>query len=142
MEWILLAIVSNLDTLFYILLIYMFYRAIKSFIYPDGTSRCPKCNSVIHKNAQICKSCKFNVRSVRDDKAKKFQAENLAKIKAKKEANELSPSTKPLKPNSSDDKQEEIVKPSKEKKYSIDGITFKTKSDYDNYKKNKSNTSK
>jgi hypothetical protein len=49
--------------------------------------------------------------------AKKFQEENLAKIEAKKKAakkknNQKSPSNKPLEPNSSGNKQDEIVKPS------------------------------
>jgi hypothetical protein len=89
------------------------YILYKYFI-GDRDGKCPNCHSKIPKEAKVCKHCKFSIRKIRDDKAKKFQAENLAKIEAKKKAKteELSPSNKPLEPNSSGDKQKEIVKPS------------------------------
>ena len=94
---------------------------IKRF-FPDGGSRdCPHCKARIAKKATICRFCKSNLTTisnisttsdpVRFAKAKKFQEENLAKIEAKK-TNQKSPSNKPLEPNLSVDKQEEIVKPS------------------------------
>ena len=103
------------------------YLVIKRF-FPDGGSiDCPNCKSRIAKKATICRFCKSNLTTisnisttsdpVRFAKAKKFQEENLAKIEAKKKAakkktNQKSPSNKPLEPNSSGDKQKEIVKPS------------------------------
>ena len=98
------------------------YLVVKRF-FPDGGSRdCPNCKARIAKKATICRFCKSNLTTisnisttsdpVRFAKAKKFQEENLAKIEAKKKTNQKSPSNKPLEPNSSGDKQKEIVKPS------------------------------